>query len=164
MPNPETGPQTPRPNELPPDLAAFLTSRPSACLLMPTDQGTVMVIKLPGADIDSARARVPIQIRHELYQYPLAPVIRMVRTIYDRPHHPLALETFIDEVTFPPPRSAVRRREPTSRTGHGSSSRRRCAGGKPWEPGRTPSAAGKSSRSCDRRQQPSTIHCTFRVR
>ena len=38
----------------------------------------------------------PISFRHELYEYPSAPVIRMVTTVYDQPARPLALETFIN--------------------------------------------------------------------
>ncbi len=97
MPNPE-GEPTHRllPNELPEDLADFLKQQPKACLLLPTDQGTVMVIKAPGRDIESARGRVPMQVRHELYDHPSAPVIRMVVTLFDWPRSRLALETFVN--------------------------------------------------------------------
>jgi hypothetical protein len=59
-----------------------------------TDKGTVLVVKLPRADIRSARGTVPVQIRHELYEHPAAPVIRTITTIYDRPNNPIRLETF----------------------------------------------------------------------
>jgi hypothetical protein len=58
-----------------------------------TNDGTVHVIKLPAREIDSLRGRVPIQVRHEVYAHPQAPVIRSVITIYDQPDRPLALET-----------------------------------------------------------------------
>ena len=85
-----------RPSPLPPDLAQFLRDRTFACLTHPTDQGTILVIKAPGREIESLRGRVPIRISHELYDHPSAPVIRMVLTIYDQPERPLALETFIN--------------------------------------------------------------------
>lgn len=53
-------------------------------------------MKIPDGDIQTLSGRVPIRVRHELFTHPLAPVIRMVVTIYDRPHNPLALETFIN--------------------------------------------------------------------
>ena len=82
-------------SDLPPELAAFLQTQDRACLFQATaDHGTVAVIKLPAADIDSTRGPVPIRLRHELYDHPAAPVIRTVLTIYDQPANPLALETF----------------------------------------------------------------------
>lgn len=81
------------PIPLPPDLAAFLATQPVACLMYETNEGTAHVIKLPAQEIASVRGRVPIQVRHELYAHPQAPVIRTVLTIYDQPEHPLALET-----------------------------------------------------------------------
>ncbi len=91
MPGPEH-----EPNALPPELADFLKDRPIACLLQPTDQGTIMVVKLPQRDIQTLSGRVPMRVRHEIYTHPQAPVIRVVVTIYDRPQNPLALETFIN--------------------------------------------------------------------
>jgi hypothetical protein len=82
------------PSPLPPELAEFLWGQEIACLMQETDQGTVFVIKLPTQDIESARGRVPIQLLHELYAHPNAPVIRTTLRIYDQPEAPLALETF----------------------------------------------------------------------
>lgn len=84
------------PNALPKELADFLKDRPYACVTQATDQGTVLVVKAPNRDIQSARGRVPIEMRHELFDHPSAPVIRMTARIYDQPQHPLALETFIN--------------------------------------------------------------------
>ena len=84
------------PSPLPPDLAEFLRDKLFACLTHPTDRGTVLLVKMPTADIESARGTVPIGLRHELYDRPSAPVIRMVVTIYDQPTHPLAVEAFIN--------------------------------------------------------------------
>lgn len=81
------------PIPLPPDLAAFLATQDVACLMHETTDGTAHVIKLPAAEIESVRGTVPIQVRHELYADPVAPVIRSVITIYDQPDRPLALET-----------------------------------------------------------------------
>ena len=85
-----------RPSPLPPDLAEFLREQTFASMLWPTDQGTVFVIKAPGADIETTRGRVQIGVRHELYECPTAPVIRVAVTIYDRPDSQLAVETFIN--------------------------------------------------------------------
>src|SRR5437588_8980375 len=79
------------PIPLPPDLAAFLATRPVACLMYETNEGTAHVIKLPYQEIASVRGQVPIQVRHELYAHPQAPVIRTVLTICDQPASPLAL-------------------------------------------------------------------------
>lgn len=85
-----------QPTAMPPELATFLKDRPFACLTHPTDQGTVLVIKAPGREIESVRGGVRIGFQHELYDHPTAPVIRMVTTIFDQPDRPLALETFIN--------------------------------------------------------------------
>src|SRR5215207_8288171 len=90
----QSGPD--QPSALPPELAAFLKDQQYAALLHPTDQGTVMVVKAPRRDIRSVQGRVPIELRHELYQHPAAPVVRLVTRIYDQPDRPLALETFIN--------------------------------------------------------------------
>lgn len=82
------------PSPLPPELAAFLAERPCAALFHATDQGTVLVVKLPSWEIASLRGRVLIRITHELYQHMAAPVIRTVVRIYDQPTNPMMLETF----------------------------------------------------------------------
>ena len=82
------------PSPLPPELAEFLRDQDIACLMQGTDQGTVFVIKLSTQDIESARGKVPIHLRHELYAHPNAPVIRTTLRIYDQSEAPLALETF----------------------------------------------------------------------
>jgi hypothetical protein len=82
------------PSPLPPELAEFLRDQDIACLMQGTDQGTVFVIKLPSQDIEGARGRVPVHLRHELYAHPNAPVIRTTLRMYDQPEAPLALETF----------------------------------------------------------------------
>ncbi len=89
-------PETPKPLpfELPPELADFLRTTDVACLMHATNQGTALVVKLPSPDILSIRGRVPMELRHELYYHPTAPVIRTVLTVYDQPETPLALETY----------------------------------------------------------------------
>lgn len=82
------------PSSLPPEPADFLKDRPFACLLHGTDNGTVFIVKMPAHEINSVRGRVPIHLRHELYEHPTAPVIRTVLTIHDQPDRPLAIETF----------------------------------------------------------------------
>lgn len=103
MSGPEHSPSHPFPSgehrasaTLPPELADFLEDKQYACVTQATDHGTVFVVKAPALDIESVRGRVPIQLRHALYEHPAAPVIRTVTTIYDQPERPLALETFIN--------------------------------------------------------------------
>jgi len=81
---------------LPPDLAEFLKDQTFACLTWPTDRGTVLLIKAPGHEIETLRGRLPIQVRHELFEHQTAPVIRLVVTFYDQPARPLAVESFIN--------------------------------------------------------------------
>src|SRR5215210_5064558 len=85
-----------RPNQLPPELAAFLRQQQYAAILHATDLGTALIVKAPGSEIDSARGRVPIGFNHELYSHPASPVIRMVTRIYDQPASSLAFETFVN--------------------------------------------------------------------
>lgn len=86
-----------QPSALPPELAEFLKDQPIAALLHATEnQGTVLVVKAPRREIRSVQGRVPIELRHELYQHPAAPVVRMVTRIYDRPDSSLGLETFVN--------------------------------------------------------------------
>jgi hypothetical protein len=85
-----------RPNQLPPELAAFLRQQQYAALLHATDLGTALIVKAPSAEIASVRGRVPIGFNHELYAHPASPVIRLLTRIYDQPNRPLALETFIN--------------------------------------------------------------------
>lgn len=82
--------------QLPADLAEFLQGEEYACVTAASDQGTVYVIKAHGADIAGVGDRVPLRVRHAVYEHPLAPVIRTVVTLYDHPERPLALETFIN--------------------------------------------------------------------
>jgi hypothetical protein len=93
-----------------PDLAAFLTTHPMACLIHETKGGTARVIKLPFAEIASVRGRVPISVRHELYSHPWAPVIRTVFTIYDHAERPLALETMTNVAEQNPARGLCQAR------------------------------------------------------
>jgi hypothetical protein len=90
----QSGPD--HPSALPPELAEFLKDQQYAALLHATDRGTVLVVKAPRRDIRSARGRVPIELRHELYSHPAAPVVRMLTRIYDQPSSSLALETFVN--------------------------------------------------------------------
>lgn len=102
MPRPEEegrprGPDDSEPTStspLPPELATFLQSKDVACLMHETNQGTVFIIKMPEREIRSVRGKVPVELRHELYQHARAPVIRTVIRMYDQPERPLGLETF----------------------------------------------------------------------
>src|SRR3954463_8288355 len=89
--------QSDHPSELPPELAEFLKDQPIAAFLLGTEnEGTVLVVKAPRQEIRSVQGRVPIELRHELYQHPAAPVVRVVTRIYDQPDSSLGLETFIN--------------------------------------------------------------------
>ncbi len=59
-----------RPNQLPPELAAFLRQQRYAALLHATDLGTALIVKAPADEIASVRGRVPIGFNHEPYAHP----------------------------------------------------------------------------------------------
>jgi hypothetical protein len=82
------------PRALPPELAAFLWESAYVCVSEAADQGTVLVIKAPTADLESLRGPVPILLQQALYAHPAAPVIQTTVHIFDQPASPLALETF----------------------------------------------------------------------
>jgi hypothetical protein len=84
------------PNALPPELAQHLQTHRYACLTHGSDQGTLFILKAPRREIESLRGTVPVAVRHELYDHPSAPVIRLLLTFYDQPSRPLAFETFIN--------------------------------------------------------------------
>lgn len=81
------------PSLLPSEITEVLKDQ-FGCLMWATDKGTVFVIKAPAHEIDSVRGAVPIGLQHEIYQYPSAPVIRTVLTIYDQSDRPLSMESF----------------------------------------------------------------------
>lgn len=84
------------PLPLPAELVDALAGVDYACLTIGTAAGTMLLLKAPQIEIESARGRVPIKFGHQLYDHPNAPVIRMALRIYDRPEAPLAMETFIN--------------------------------------------------------------------
>ncbi len=124
-----------QPSPLPPELAEFLRDKTFACLMQATDRGTVLVIKALAHEIASARGRVPVQLRHELYQHPTAPVIRTIITLYDQPTTPLALETFTNVVGRGPGQGLAGAWVPRSRRQPGRRAAlcpgRRCRKGRP---------------------------------
>lgn len=81
---------------LPAELVEALTGVDYACLTIGIATGTALLIKAPRSEIESARGPVPVQLGHELYAHPVAPVIRLALRIYDQPQSPLAMETFIN--------------------------------------------------------------------
>src|SRR5258705_10479267 len=85
---PVTGSEPIHSTALPRELRQFLRDHEFACVTESTDQGTVLILKAPSADIESARGTVPIEMRHELCDSLTPPVIRMVTTLYDQPQRP----------------------------------------------------------------------------
>jgi hypothetical protein len=78
-------------------LAAFLRTQRYACLTHATEDGrTVLIAKAPRTDLASLRGPIPVELRHELYHHPAAPVIRTLLVCHDRPDRPLSLESFIN--------------------------------------------------------------------
>jgi hypothetical protein len=78
-------------------LTEFLKDQPIAALLHGTENlGTVMVVKALRQNIRSVQGRVPIELTHELYSHPAAPVVRLVTRIHDRPDSSLGLEAFVN--------------------------------------------------------------------
>jgi len=104
MAHPENQPGRFRPDSqpivpitLPPELADFLgRAGDFACLTNATDRGTAFVVKAPAFELAGLRGTFPIGLRHELYSHPSAPVIRTILSLYDRPQHPLRVESFIN--------------------------------------------------------------------
>lgn len=85
------------PIALPPELADFLgRAGDFACLTSATDRGTAFVVKAPAFELATLRGTFPIGLQHQLFEHPAAPVIRTVLSLYDRPLHPLKVESFIN--------------------------------------------------------------------
>jgi hypothetical protein len=91
-----SGQETLQPFELPLEVAAFLRGEEIAMVTQASDQGTVYVLKSPAREITSVAGRVAVQLSHDLYEHPSAPVIRTVVKIYDQRDRPLGLETVIN--------------------------------------------------------------------
>jgi hypothetical protein len=84
---------------LSPDLRAFLYAEPGDVALFlssPDDKLTSLVLKTNTNNIDTLRGDVPIHYCWTLWDTPWARVLRMEMTIYDRPHAPYVLETFMN--------------------------------------------------------------------
>ena len=92
----EGEPQYAGSSDLPLELAEVLRAPAYACLTVGTDQGTVVVIKAPAAEIQRVRGPIPVELRHQLFEHPAAPVIRITLRLFDDPDAPLAMETFIN--------------------------------------------------------------------
>lgn len=82
--------------KLPPELAEALHGPEYACVTVGTEQGTVIVIKAPAIEIQQVRGAIPVELRHQLFEHPSAPVIRLALRLFDDPEAPLAMETFIN--------------------------------------------------------------------
>jgi hypothetical protein len=80
--------------ELPPALRQFLETREFAMVATGSDQGTLLVVKAPSADIESCRGQVGFLIRHELFQTAYCPVLRLLIQIKDQPDSHLTFEMF----------------------------------------------------------------------
>lgn len=85
-----------QPQGITPELADVLKRQKYACMTVSTDQGTALFIKAPASEIRRIPSPVPIRLQHFLYEFPSAPVIRMLITIYDVPAHPLAMDLFVN--------------------------------------------------------------------
>lgn len=88
------------PFALPLELIEAIKDDEYACVTLATDRGTALIAKMPASVIDALRGTYPIQLRHELFQHPAAPVIRITATLYDQPQQPFVLETFINVADF----------------------------------------------------------------
>lgn len=84
---------------LSPDLRAFLYAQPGDVALFLSsddDDRTSLVVKTNTNAIQTLRGEVPIHYGWALWDTPWARVLRMEMTIYDRPHAPYVLETFMN--------------------------------------------------------------------
>jgi hypothetical protein len=75
-PSHQREPEQLRPFELAADLAEFLAGEAYAMVTTATNLGTVYLVKAPARDIQSMGGRVPTEVEHQLYQHPLAPIVR----------------------------------------------------------------------------------------
>lgn len=83
------------PTPLPDTLAEFLKDHNQAALFHGTENlGTIVIAKAPADEIHRIAGRLPIEIRHELFSHPNAPVIRTVVALHDQPENPLRFEMF----------------------------------------------------------------------
>lgn len=79
---------------LPPALRAFMATREFVMLMVGSDRGTLLAVRIPNQDIESCRGRVGFLLRHELFQTDSGPVLRLVIKIKDQPDSHLTLEMF----------------------------------------------------------------------
>ncbi len=92
----EREPRYQSPDALPAELAEALAGADYACLTTATEHGTAFVIKAPAEEIKKLHGPLPIELTHELYRHPAAPVIRMLLRCFDDPLAPFAMESFIN--------------------------------------------------------------------
>lgn len=82
--------------ELPPAIADAIRSDVSACVMADTIHGTAFVVKAPTPEIEVMGGTLPLAMNYELHFTPLAPVVRVVFWIFDRPTTPYCMETFVN--------------------------------------------------------------------
>lgn len=83
--------------ELPDPLRDFLASTAAyASLIHGSSAGPLLVVKMPGHEIEGIKGRLPICLAYELHRRPSSPVIRMLLVIHDGAEYPLTLEMFIN--------------------------------------------------------------------
>src|SRR5690242_17051273 len=83
-----------KPTELPEELASFLRDRDYAWVMQATNLGTTFFFKAPSDQLSHLAVPVGVSVNHELYNTPLAPVIRSTIIWFDQPDSQLAFETF----------------------------------------------------------------------
>ena len=91
---PPAQPDADGPLALPSELRTFLRRHDYVCLTQLTDRGTIFLCKARDPDLRDLYGPLPIQLEHELYRLPQAPVLRTLLTVWDRPDTPLRLECF----------------------------------------------------------------------
>jgi hypothetical protein len=84
----------PPPVPLPPELADFLRGQDLVALWHASDAGTLLVLKAREPELESLGGTFPVELDHQLWRHPAAPVVRSLITFHDQPDSPLRLETF----------------------------------------------------------------------
>jgi hypothetical protein len=79
---------------LPPELAEFLRTQDLVALWHASDIGTLLVLKAREPQLESLGGTIPVELDHQLWAHPAAPVIRSLITFHDQLDAPLRLETF----------------------------------------------------------------------
>jgi len=93
------------PVKLPPPLASYLRDQTYAMLAQDTTDGAVLIVKMPSADIEDCRGRLPIYVVYQVHKTEYGPLARLVLVVYMKVRMPfedieeqtsIVMETFFN--------------------------------------------------------------------